>query len=366
MLMKKLKIVIKLIIIQIFYINLYAAPAENAKILLVGTKESPPFAMKNSEGKWEGISIELWDLIAKKLNLKYKFVQKDLEGLINGVSDKKLDAAVAALTITPEREKNMDFSHSYYITALSIAVKKEKNSYWNLIKKVFFSWNTLIVIVFLAASIIFIGSLIWLTEHKKNPDSFDPNPLKGIANAIWWAAATVTFVGDKHISIKTGWGKTVAVLWMVVSFVFLASVIASITLVFYGNTFNKKIALKDLTKEKISTVKCSTSDIYLKERKFYADEYGTIKEALNAVALGKADAMVYDKPLLQHYINRYYPEDIVLIDSSFSPQDYSIALQQGSPLLEKINQALLEITHSPKWDKILHKYLGNGEGRKQL
>ncbi len=32
--------------------------------LIVGTKEAPPFSMKGPDGKWTGISIELWQDLA--------------------------------------------------------------------------------------------------------------------------------------------------------------------------------------------------------------------------------------------------------------------------------------------------------------
>ena len=35
--------------------------------LIVGTKESPPFSMKRSDGTWEGLSIELWEEVAEDI-----------------------------------------------------------------------------------------------------------------------------------------------------------------------------------------------------------------------------------------------------------------------------------------------------------
>ncbi|WP_339151139.1 transporter substrate-binding domain-containing protein [Rhizobium sp. T1470] len=38
--------------------------------LVIGTKEAPPFAMKDADGNWSGISIELWREVAQKLGLR--------------------------------------------------------------------------------------------------------------------------------------------------------------------------------------------------------------------------------------------------------------------------------------------------------
>jgi len=83
--------------------------------LIVGTKESPPFSMKTSDGQWTGLSIHLWRQIALELNFRSEFRELALKQLLDGVTDGSLDAAVAALTITPEREKNFDFTHAFYL-----------------------------------------------------------------------------------------------------------------------------------------------------------------------------------------------------------------------------------------------------------
>ena len=83
--------------------------------LIVGTKEAPPFSMKISDGQWTGLSIDLWRQIAAELNLQLEFRELALKQLLEGVADGSLDAAVAALTITPEREKKFDFTHAFYL-----------------------------------------------------------------------------------------------------------------------------------------------------------------------------------------------------------------------------------------------------------
>lgn len=54
--------------------------AQSGRKLIVGTKEVPPFAMKDSEGTWTGVSIDLWRQIAAELNLSFEFRERDLKG----------------------------------------------------------------------------------------------------------------------------------------------------------------------------------------------------------------------------------------------------------------------------------------------
>ena len=40
--------------------------------LLVGVFAAPPFSMKNAEGSWEGLSVELWEAVARERGWAYE------------------------------------------------------------------------------------------------------------------------------------------------------------------------------------------------------------------------------------------------------------------------------------------------------
>ena len=54
--------------------------------LIVGVKEAPPFAIKQDDNTWSGLSIELWQAIATDLQLSYTWRELDLPGLLQGVT----------------------------------------------------------------------------------------------------------------------------------------------------------------------------------------------------------------------------------------------------------------------------------------
>ena len=140
--------------------------------LIVGTKEAPPFSMKTDEGLWTGISIELWRQIATELNLAYEFRELDLRGLLQGLADGSLDVAVAALTITSERENLFDFTHPFYTTGLGIAALSKEGSPWVAVLKRFFSLAFLKAITALFLLLLTVGFLVWWFEKRKNPGQF--------------------------------------------------------------------------------------------------------------------------------------------------------------------------------------------------
>ena len=84
--------------------------------LVIGTKVAPPFAMKAQDGIWHGISIDLWRHVAEQIHLRYRFQETTLKNLVDGVSNGSLDGAVAALTVTGLRRREVDFTQPYYST----------------------------------------------------------------------------------------------------------------------------------------------------------------------------------------------------------------------------------------------------------
>jgi len=345
---------------MISFFLLHASPLIiTDKVLLVGTKIAPPFAMKNREGHWEGISIELWDLIAKKLDIKYVWREHTLKSLLDGVADRSLDIGIAAITITAERETKFDFTHSYYTTGLSIAIPKKSSEGWWTVIQGLFSYKMLVIVSVLAFVLLIIGTITWILEKKRNPENFNPNPIKGIASGIWWAAVTMTTVGYGDMTPKTLGGRMIALFWMFASLLLVSSIIAGVASTLTVAKMEQLISMpEDLARGKVASVKHSVSDIYLRNRRIYPRYVKNVSEGLLAIKEGSVDAMVYDAPLLHYMIKEKYPQDLMVTEALFESQNYGIALPESSPLRERINREMLEIISSAEWEKIKHKYLG--------
>ena len=339
---------------------LFAQDSGSNKTLIVGTKIAPPFAMKAEDGSWEGISIELWDKIAKKLSLDYEWQEHNLQSLLSGVTDTSLDVGIAAITITSEREKNFDFSHSYYSTGLSIAVPKNATNGWLNVLKGIFSSQMLIIILMLAGILFLVGTLAWLLERKRNPEHFSPHPITGIADGFWWAAVTMTTVGYGDMAPKSLGGRIVALLWMFSSLLLLSGIIAGIATTLTLSKIRPLVSEpRDLARVRVASIENSTSDHYLKEHHIKGLYYPSVLAGLEAISQHKADAMVYDAPLLVHLIKGHFEGELEVLEGRFELQDYGIAFPADSNLREPVNRVMLNIIHKPEWQEILKKYLGN-------
>ena len=118
-------------------------------VMIVGTKVAPPFAMKSDDGSWSGISIELWRRIAADLHLSYRFEEVSLDELINGTAAHRLDAGIAAITVTATRAESVDFTQPYYATSLGITVRRASIFNWLNLTKSLFSLSLLKMLLLL-------------------------------------------------------------------------------------------------------------------------------------------------------------------------------------------------------------------------
>jgi ABC-type amino acid transport substrate-binding protein len=327
--------------------------------IIVGTKEAPPFAIKIDEATWKGISIDLWRRIAAELNLEYEFRELDLKGLLDGVANGSLDAAVAALTMTSEREKLLDFTHPFHTTGLGIAVASAQGSHWPTVLKKLFSGVFAKAVATLVALLLVVGLLVWWFERKRNPAQFGGGTAAGIGSGFWWSAVTMTTVGYGDKAPVTLGGRLVALIWMFVSLaiasVFIATITASFTVLQLESTVQ---GAEDLPKVLVGTLEHSTSESYLRDHRITFLVYRTAVEGLLALSEGSIEAFVYDEPMLRYLVNRDFKGDLEVLPGTFERQDYGIALQVGSPLREPINRVLLQKIVETEWQDTLYNYLG--------
>jgi polar amino acid transport system substrate-binding protein len=68
--------------------------------------------------------------------------------------------------------------------------------------------------------------------------------------------------------------------------------------------------------------------------------------------------VVYDRPLLLWLVNARFSGSLQVLDATFDPQVYAIALPQGSELRILIDLALLDAIRSDWWRETLFAYLG--------
>ena len=83
----------------------------------------PPFEF-GSAPDYEGFDVDIVNEIAKRLDLKAKFEKTPFDTIFRNLAQGKFDMVASAATITPEREKTVDFSDPYFPADQSLMVKR--------------------------------------------------------------------------------------------------------------------------------------------------------------------------------------------------------------------------------------------------
>ncbi len=326
----------------LWLLTLIVASTAAAAPLRVGTKHAPPFSYRDASGEWTGTSIELWEALATDLDAEYVFEERDLQGLLEGLEDGSLDVVAAALTVTAEREKTIDFTHPFHTTGLAVVVRDDQRPIWLKAVGLLASKSFLLLVLTVGALQLVVGTVVWTLERRANPEQFgDGNPWQGLLAGFWWSTVTMTTVGYGDKTPKTTAGRVVAQGWMLCSIVIVSVFTATIASNLTVEQLSSRVqSASDLRNAKVGVAEASTSDIYADARDIDVVRMATVDDALAALQREEIDAVVHDAPLLKDALHDPAYVDLKLLGFRFQRQDYALAVPSGSPLRESINIAL--------------------------
>jgi ABC-type amino acid transport substrate-binding protein len=314
--------------------------------LTVGIKEAEPFAYKSDEG-WTGVSVDLLNEISAREGFTYKLVEyESVPQLIEETSQGNVDMSIAALSLTPDREKLVDFSHTYFSTSLGI-LAQNKVSGWEY--ALWILGKVTIVLIGLIASMYAIG---WVISRVDKGGDID-----GAHEGAWWALVTFSTTGYGDEVPVTNGGKVVASGWIIAS-MFLASIFTAYmsSAMTVQKLTDETTTLADLERVNVNVVEGTTAHLKLAELGIEYDAVPSLNVAMDNFKSGKTDVVVYDKAILDYASKDIDDVDVHPINNS--DEYYAIALPPGSLLSEKVNLGILKILSTSKWKAIKATYFG--------
>ena len=91
----------------------------------VAAEPYPPFTTQEASGKWVGFEVDLMNAVCAAENLKCEMVGTSWDGIIPSLNAKKIDVIWSSMSITPERQKVIDFTDRYYSTPAEVIGPKD-------------------------------------------------------------------------------------------------------------------------------------------------------------------------------------------------------------------------------------------------
>ncbi len=340
---------------------LHAGAQDAAQTLRVATRIVPPMVIEE-DGRLSGFSIDLWNAIADRMKVKSSFAPyPNVAAALDAVRSGKADTAIAAISITEERDREFDFSQPMLAAGLQIMVRGsdaagEASPLRDLLRLLFST--TILTWLGIAAILIIVPAhLIWWLERRDPKGIITPEEgyWPGILHAVWWAASTLATQAEQ---MPRNWiSRVLAVLWMFTGVVFVAYYTAQLTAQLTVQQIQGIInGPEDLPGKKVATTENSTAAAFLKSSRAQVTEVPRITDAYDALLARKVDAVVFDAPVLQYLASHEGKGKVQTVGAVFRREDYGIVFPLDSKLRKRVDRALLAIREDGTYQRLYEKW----------
>nr|XP_046253943.1 probable glutamate receptor [Scatophagus argus] len=342
----------------------------DAKELSITTIKEDPYAMSRGS-ELEGYCVDLISQLSKKLGFKYKLqLVKDnrygamdssgnWNGMIGEVIRGEADLAVAPLTLTAVREQFVDMTTPFMQTGIGFILRKDlasEESTFGLLSP--FStdmWVGILIAFLLTGLCIFLVGRISPTEWAE-PDTEKQSFT--LLHSFWYITGALTLQGaGPHPKALSG--RLISAIWWLFAILLLACYFGNLNSLLHSN--NKRVSIKsfeDLANQDVidyGTVEAGSTMMFFKNsnnpvyRRIYQHMerkksfVSSTEEGVRRTQEGNF-AFIGEAVSLDLVVARYCK--LTRSQEVVAMRAYSIAAQQGSPLVKNLTIAILQLSES--------------------
>lgn len=327
-------------------------------ILRVATGEAQPFVLHQGNVLM-GFSIDLWNAIAQQMNIDTRFIDlgwRSDAAQLQAIRSGAADAAVGAITITAQRERDVDFTIPYYESGLQIMVRA--NDGGSLASDLIFLFSPALAQLAVAGLLIvfFLANLLWLVQRRTNP-LYQRGYLRGIAEGVWGVMLIIA-TGEYGDRDAPGFVRRLVIvsMWLfgvVLVAQFTATVTSSLTVRQLQSSIQGP---EDLPGKIIATVPGSIAADYLSQRGLPFLPMASPDRGVAMLVQRDVQAIVFEAPTLQYWAAMHGGSSTQIVGPVFLVEYYGIAVMNGSPLRKQINEALLELVANGTYEALRKRW----------
>lgn len=354
-----------LFVLALLVLPIVANAQPGQEKIRVAAAPCPPFVI-SEEGQLSGLGIYLWDQVASQIGIEYELVEMPLGKMLGAISEdqavRNANVGISCLSITAEREKVIDFSHSFYETYTGIAVREQ--GLMDVLGGFFANpavWRALGIVLAIAAV---VGGIFFALEGRINPKVYaTTGPVARFFEALIVGVLFVTRGPLKYYDFQTTTARFLSAFLAIGGTFLIAGVTALLASAFTVESLRSQISgLDDLKNLRVAALEASTSSSFLRTNGIPHQTREDLETMINDLEQRRLDAIVADEAFLKYAINkgreqgRY--QDLSVLPYEFDTQNYGFALEHESRLKESVNRALLLARKSPEWRSKVREYIG--------
>ncbi|WKY17302.1 hypothetical protein Q1695_001700 [Nippostrongylus brasiliensis] len=355
----------------------------------VVTLKQPPFVQTTGdpERPYEGYCIDLIELIRRELNFTYSIYEVgdgaygtidctgNWNGLMRDLVSGSADIALAPLSVTAEREDDVDFTVPYYdLVGTTIMMRKDDVRYSLFKFMKVLEWPVWLCIL---AAYLCTSLTLWLFDRFSPYSCTNSNEryidgtedrIFSFKECLWFCMTSLTPQGGgeapKNIS-----GRLVVASWWLFGFIIIASYTANLAAFLTVSRLEQPISsLDDLAKQfkiEYAPMKGSSSENYFRrmaeiEERFYtyiqeSTLPSNIDEAIERVLHSKNGfAYIGDATAIKYACLRNC--QLQQVGPEFSRKPYAIAVRSGDALKDEISRAILLLLNERQLEVLKEKW----------
>ncbi|MQL98536.1 hypothetical protein Taro_031254 [Colocasia esculenta] len=314
-----------------------------------------------------GYVIEVFEAAVNELPYAIPFEYVPFSGnydsLINELYLQKFDAVVGDVTITWNRSHYVDFTLPFTPRGVAMVVPARYlggKSGWIFLEP-------LVLELWLAAGgfFLFTAFVIWLLEHRVNPEFRGP-PSYHVGAVLYFSFSTLVFAHKERVVRNLT--RVVVVVWLFVVLILTSSYTASLASMFTLRKLQPRVAdVVELRNngERVGYPKGSFVLGLLKGRGFkdyqlkpYLSPQDFEAALANGTSNGGVAAVMNEIPYLQVFLKQYC-FNYTMTPLTNNTEGFGFAFPKGSPLVNDLSRAILNLTDSNTMSEIQKRWFGD-------
>lgn len=378
--------------------------AKNLPIVLkVTTKQDPPFMIikkTDAYGKplitpdaWQGYCIDLLDEISKKVGFNYTVhLTPDgnygsstilpngteiYDGIMGELIRREVDMAVAAFTITYEREKVVDFSTPWMTIGGSIMFtrpKSQKPSLFSFLQPLAPQVWFYVLAIYLAVCVcMFISSRLspyeWNAPHACDDGGDMTKNQFTLLNSFYYHISALLNQGTELAPQATSTRLLTGVWWffaLIIIATYTANLAAFLTVENTKSPIESAEDLANQEKIKYGTISSGSSRDFFKTTTLstfkkmgaFMDKYPEYLADRTEIGVERVKQGNYAF-ILESAWNEYYVQrdcSLMQVGALLDSKGYGIGFPQGSPWRDRVSSAILQLQNDQQLDKLKRKW----------